>query len=93
MRKVTALRLGCGLWGSQSSEIRCCSLVLHRCPFGFFSDPKNEYKCSSAVSRYQKWVSAAHLDRFYVFVEAPRVDYEDLADEVPAQDSGLVAAA
>ena len=55
-----------------------------------FQRPKERIQ---VLFRYQKWVSAAHLDRFNVFVEAPRVEYEDLADEVPAQDSGLVAAA
>ena len=61
------------------------------CPCGFFSDPKKECSCSSsAVTRYQKRVSGPLLDRIDVFVEVPPVEYEDLVDEAPAQDSDLV---
>ena len=58
-----------------------------------FSDPKKECTCSSsAVTRYQRRVSGPLLDRIDVFVGVPPVEYEGLVDEVPAQDSALVAA-
>jgi len=58
-----------------------------------FQRPKERIQVLLRRQPLSKMGHAAHLDRFNVFVEAPRVEYEDLADEVPAQDSGLVAAA
>ena len=77
-----------GLPRSQGCGIRCCSLVLHECPCGFYTHPKTECTCSpSTVTRYQRRISGPLLDRIDVFVEVPPVEYEKLVDEEPAEDS------
>jgi magnesium chelatase family protein len=54
---------------------------MHGCPCGYYGDPVRECHCSeSTVSRYQRRISGPLLDRIDVHVEAPRVDYEKLAD-------------
>ncbi|MBI1885188.1 MAG: YifB family Mg chelatase-like AAA ATPase [Chloroflexi bacterium] len=56
--------------------------AMNPCPCGFFGDPTKNCTCSeSTITRYQKRISGPLLDRFDIFVDVPRVEYEKLADE------------
>jgi magnesium chelatase family protein len=65
--------------------------AMNPCPCGFFGDSLRACTCApSAVVRYQKRLSGPLLDRFDIFVEVPRVDYEKLTDERAGEPSALI---
>lgn len=56
--------------------------AMNPCPCGYHGDPMKSCTCSpSLVSRYQKRISGPLLDRFDIFIEVPRVEYEKLSDD------------
>ena len=64
---------------------------LHGCPSGYLGDPVHECKCSSqAVTRYQKKISGPLMDRIDIFLDIPRIDYEKMIDDRPAERSDAV---
>jgi len=56
--------------------------AMNPCPCGYYGDTAKGCRCSPTdVSRYQRRVSGPLLDRFDIFAEVPRVEYEKLADD------------
>jgi magnesium chelatase family protein len=65
--------------------------AMNPCPCGYFGDPVHECKCSSMViTRYQKKISGPLMDRIDIFLDIPRIDYEKLMDDRPAEHSDSV---
>ena len=65
--------------------------AMNPCACGFATDPVKECVCTpSAVSRYRRRISGPLLDRIDIFVDVPRVEYEDLAEPVKAESSESV---
>ena len=65
--------------------------AMNPCACGFATDPVKECVCTpSAVSRYRRRISGPLLDRIDMFVDVPRVEYEDLAEPVKAESSESV---
>lgn len=62
--------------------------AMNPCPCGYYGDPVRECKCSSTViTRYQKKISGPLMDRIDIFLDIPRLDYEKLIDDRPAENS------
>jgi magnesium chelatase family protein len=60
--------------------------AMNPCPCGYFGDPVHECKCSSTViSHYQKKISGPLIDRIDIYLDIPRIDYEKLTDDRPAE--------
>lgn len=56
--------------------------AMNPCPCGYHGDARRECTCTPArVSRYQKKISGPMMDRFDIYIEVPRVEYEKLADK------------
>lgn len=67
--------------------------AMNPCPCGYYGDPVKECTCPpSLVTRYQRRISGPLLDRIDLFVEVPRVEYEKLVVEDPAESSEHVRA-
>lgn len=65
--------------------------AMNPCPCGYFGDSLRACTCApSAVVRYQKRLSGPLLDRFDIFVEVPRVDYEKLTDDRAGEPSAVI---
>ena len=65
--------------------------AMNPCACGFATDPVKECVCTpSAVSRYRRRISGPLLDRIDMFVDVPRVEYEELAEPVKAESSESV---
>jgi magnesium chelatase family protein len=65
--------------------------AMNPCPCGFFGDPVRACTCPSGlVARYRRRLSGPLLDRIDIFIEVPRVEYEKLAGEAPAEPSRAV---
>jgi magnesium chelatase family protein len=61
--------------------------AMNPCPCGYHGDTKRSCTCAEAtVTRYQRRVSGPLLDRFDLFVDVQRVEYDDLA-AAPSGDS------
>lgn len=65
--------------------------AMNPCVCGFHGDPVKQCTCSSGeVVRYKKRISGPLLDRFDLFVEVPRVEYEKLVAPRTAETSAMV---
>jgi magnesium chelatase family protein len=65
--------------------------AMNPCPCGFFGDPARSCSCSPMViQRYQKKISGPLLDRIDIHLEAPRVDFEKLADRRAGEESAAI---
>jgi len=65
--------------------------AMNPCPCGYYGDPVRECKCTSTViTRYQKKISGPLMDRIDIFLDIPRIDYEKLIDDRPAEHSEAV---
>ena len=65
--------------------------AVNQCPCGYYGDALKECKCSaSEIPRYQKRISGPLLDRIDVFIEVPRVEYEQLTDDTLGEVSERV---
>ncbi len=65
--------------------------AMNPCTCGFFGDPVRECTCPpGAVAKYQRRISGPLLDRIDLFVQAPRVDYEKLVSDEPAESSDAI---
>jgi magnesium chelatase family protein len=61
------------------------------CPCGWSSDPEKQCVCSpTQLLRYQKKISGPLLDRIDLHVEVPRLTFEKIEDERPAESSTAV---
>jgi magnesium chelatase family protein len=64
---------------------------MNPCPCGYYGDAKRVCSCAEAtVSRYQRRVSGPLLDRLDLFIEVPRVDYQELTGEPTGERSVAV---
>ena len=53
--------------------------AMNPCPCGYYGDSRRSCSCPEAtVSRYQRRVSGPLLDRFDLFMDVPRVEYDEL---------------
>ena len=65
--------------------------AMNPCYCGYYGDPQRQCSCSpSMVTKYQKRISGPLLDRIDIFVEVPRVEYDKLTADEPAESSALV---
>jgi len=65
--------------------------AMNPCPCGFFGDPARACTCSPmAIQRYQKKISGPLLDRIDIHLEAPRVEFEKLADRRAGESSAAI---
>jgi magnesium chelatase family protein len=67
--------------------------AMNPCPCGYHGDAKRPCTCAEAtVTRYQRRVSGPLLDRFDLFVEVQRVEYNELAAAPSGESSETVRA-
>jgi magnesium chelatase family protein len=65
--------------------------AMNPCPCGYHGDAKRSCTCAeAAVTRYQRRVSGPLLDRFDLFVEVQRVEYDDLAGGTSGDSSEVI---
>ncbi len=58
------------------------------CPCGYYGDPVKPCVCTPVqIKRYLGKISGPILDRIDIFVNVPRLSYEELNDERPAEPS------
>lgn len=67
--------------------------AMNPCPCGNYGDLERECACSPGqVAKYQRRISGPLLDRVDLHVEVPRLAYEKLVAEQPAETSGFIRA-
>ena len=65
--------------------------AMNPCPCGYYGDSKRTCSCpEAAVSRYRRRVSGPLLDRFDLFVDVPRVEYDELTGPAGGEASATV---
>ena len=65
--------------------------AMNPCPCGYYGDSKRACSCAeSPVSRYQRRISGPLLDRFDIFADVPRVEYEQLTGALTGETSATV---
>ncbi len=65
--------------------------AMNPCPCGYSGDTEQQCTCSpSSVTRYQRRISGPLLDRFDIFVDVPRVEYEKLITPPSSENSDVV---
>jgi magnesium chelatase family protein len=65
--------------------------AMNPCPCGYFGDPKRECRCSPGqVERYRARISGPLLDRIDIHIDAPAVEYRDLASREAAEPSAAI---
>jgi magnesium chelatase family protein len=66
---------------------------MNPCPCGYHGDARHPCTCAeSMVTRYQRRVSGPLLDRFDLFIDVPRVEYNELASAPSGETSEAVRA-
>ena len=65
-----------------------CSLELHGCPCGYYSDLNHECTCTiPQIQRYRSKISGPLMDRIDIHIEVPAVKYRDLASREAGESS------
>jgi magnesium chelatase family protein len=65
--------------------------AMNPCPCGYYGDSKRSCTCSEMqVSRYQRKLSGPLMDRLDLFIDVPRVEYEELTGEPTGERSEVV---
>lgn len=65
--------------------------AMNPCPCGYYGDSAKRCSCAmSAISRYQQRISGPFLDRVDIFIEVPRVKYENLSSKSNLETSASV---
>jgi magnesium chelatase family protein len=65
--------------------------AMNPCPCGYYGDPVRSCSCSpTTIARYQKKISGPLLDRIDIHLEAPRVEFEKLADRRAGEESAAI---
>ena len=65
--------------------------AMNPCPCGHLGDTKKECRCQpDQVRRYRAHVSGPLMDRLDIHLEAPAVEYRDLAGNEPVLDSATI---
>lgn len=58
------------------------------CPCGYYGDPSGRCTCSpNDIRRYNKKISGPILDRIDIFVEVPKLEYEDYVSNMEEESS------
>ncbi len=66
---------------------------MNPCPCGLLSDPAAACSCSYAqLQRYRQKLSGPLLDRFDLFIEVPRLHFEEVTRTAPAEPSEKIRA-
>lgn len=64
---------------------------LNPCPCGFYGDPVKECTCTPhQIHKYLGKISGPLLDRIDIRMDVPRVDYQDLSSDTPAESSAQI---
>jgi len=62
--------------------------AMNPCPCGYLGDPKKSCNCQARdVQKYRAHVSGPLMDRLDIHLEAPAVEFDDLASDAPVLDS------
>jgi len=62
--------------------------AMNPCPCGYATDPERSCQCTPfQIAKYQKRISGPLLDRIDLHISVPRVKYDKLSDEHPAEPS------
>lgn len=65
--------------------------AMNPCPCGYATDTEKECCCThSAITRYQRRLSGPISDRIDIFVDVPRIKYQKLASDEPAESSAEI---
>ncbi|WP_051070591.1 ATP-binding protein [Desulfurispora thermophila] len=76
---------------SSGAQLRGQGYSLHGCPCGFAGDPLKECRCTPLqIRRYLTRISGPLWDRLDLICQVPRVQYEDLHSDQPAEPSAVV---
>ncbi len=66
---------------------------MNPCPCGYYGDSLRSCSCpDGAVSRYQRRVSGPLMDRLDLFVDVPRVEFNELTGDTTGESSATVRA-
>jgi magnesium chelatase family protein len=64
---------------------------MNPCPCGYLGDARRKCRCQEKeIHKYRARVSGPLLDRLDIHLEAPAVNYEDLASDLPVLDSRTI---
>lgn len=67
--------------------------AMNPCPCGYATDPVRECTCSpSTIAKYQQRISGPMMDRFDIFLEVPRVEWDKLTSERLGEPSSTIRA-
>lgn len=65
--------------------------AMNPCPCGYYGDPYRPCRCTPAqVQHYRAKLSGPLLDRIDLQIDVPRVPYEELAQQQPAESSASI---
>ena len=65
--------------------------AMNPCKCGHFNDPKSPCRCSPAqMHNYRSKISGPLLDRIDIHIEVPAAKYQELADNIPAENSAQI---
>lgn len=85
---ITVSRAG-GTWSFPARFILVASQ--NPCPCGYASDPEHPCTCTAAsLIKYQKKISGPLLDRIDLHVEVPRIPFDKLSNNEPAESSASI---
>ncbi|MCK5123079.1 MAG: YifB family Mg chelatase-like AAA ATPase [Candidatus Pacebacteria bacterium] len=61
---------------------------MNPCPCGYSTDPDRDCSCSpTQIIKYQKKISGPLIDRIDLHIEVPRIKFEKLSEDEPAESS------
>ena len=61
---------------------------MNPCPCGYSTDPDRDCSCSpTQIIKYQKKISGPLIDRIDLHIEVPRIKFEKLSEDDPAESS------
>ena len=62
--------------------------AMNPCPCGYFTHPSRECSCTPhQIQKYLSRISGPLLDRIDIHIEAPSLEYRDMADETSSESS------
>lgn len=67
--------------------------AMNPCPCGYATDPVKECTCSpGTIAKYQQRISGPMMDRFDIFLEVPRVEFDKLTSDRLGEPSSAIRA-
>ena len=65
--------------------------AMNPCPCGYFTDPCRACRCNTTqIARYRSKISGPLLDRIDIHIEVPPARYQELNDDLPAENSAQI---